>query len=325
MGEHSEVGSESFIDVMANLVGILIVLLALVALRVQSWEPRSETAAQAFPAEPKVVRLSGEEMLQREAEERSQRLDALRAQLNQLQEDLRRIITEQRALEEELQRLSEQLRVLEAASRDTPQQVTAHRGPTATVPKRDLQIRPLVLKAPVSRPVPEEANVVHFEIRRGRVTFLDLDTLLELARHQAQQWPPAPGALAEPVGQVGPVGSFALRFRAAAEPISLAEQVYLGRSTTRYLVIEWRAVPLEEARGEPVEKALQPDSRFWSILRSLSPQQTFVTLWTYDDSFAAFRQLRDALYERGFYVAARPLPEGVPISGSARGSRSYAQ
>jgi hypothetical protein len=50
-----------------------------------------------------------------------------------------------------------------------------------------------------------------------------------------------------------------------------------------------------------------------------------VTFWTYPDSFAAYRKLRELLYERGYTVAGRPLPMGQPISGSPYGSKTAAQ
>ena len=50
-----------------------------------------------------------------------------------------------------------------------------------------------------------------------------------------------------------------------------------------------------------------------------------MTFWVYPDSFALYRQLRDYLYDREVVVAGRPLPEGVPVSGSKRGSVSRGQ
>ena len=53
---------------------------------------------------------------------------------------------------------------------------------------------------------------------------------------------------------------------------------------------------------------------------------TVVTFFVYPDSFAAFRQLRDYLYERDVVVAGRPLPIGAPITASSKnGTRSRGQ
>jgi hypothetical protein len=58
---------------------------------------------------------------------------------------------------------------------------------------------------------------------------------------------------------------------------------------------------------------------------SLDPQQTVVTFWVYPDSFALYRRVRDYLYEHDIVVAGRPLPEGIPITSSRRGSVSRGQ
>ena len=50
-----------------------------------------------------------------------------------------------------------------------------------------------------------------------------------------------------------------------------------------------------------------------------------ITLWTYPGSFDDFRKLKKELYRLGFPVAARPLPDGVPISASSQGSKSTAE
>ena len=50
-----------------------------------------------------------------------------------------------------------------------------------------------------------------------------------------------------------------------------------------------------------------------------------VTLWVYPDSFTLYRQLRDYLVERNVVVAGRPLPDGLPIASSRRGTSSRGQ
>jgi hypothetical protein len=57
----------------------------------------------------------------------------------------------------------------------------------------------------------------------------------------------------------------------------------------------------------------------------LSPAQAVVTLWVYPDSFDAYRRLRDYLQDHEITVAGRPLPDGVPIASSRRGTVSRGQ
>jgi hypothetical protein len=84
-------------------------------------------------------------------------------------------------------------------------------------------------------------------------------------------------------------------------------------------------IPADDESGEPLAEALQPNSEFSRHLAEWDPNETIITVWTYPDSFGAFRQLKSELYGRGFLTAARPLPDGQPISGSPQGTRSAAQ
>ena len=90
-------------------------------------------------------------------------------------------------------------------------------------------------------------------------------------------------------------------------------------------VSSWEFEPVMLERGETLETALNPRSEFRQIVDAIDPHQTVVTFWVYPDSFALYRQLRDYLYDREVVVAGRPLPEGVPVSGSKRGSVSRGQ
>jgi hypothetical protein len=93
----------------------------------------------------------------------------------------------------------------------------------------------------------------------------------------------------------------------------------------RYGLSSWRIEPVALQRGESVAEALRAGSDFRDITDRLDSEQTAVTFWVYPDSFAAFRQLRDYLYRREITVAARPLPQDMPIASSRRGTNSRGQ
>ena len=70
-------------------------------------------------------------------------------------------------------------------------------------------------------------------------------------------------------------------------------------------------IPLGNDMGETVAEALAPDSQFLHTAitpRRINRNTLTVTLWTYPDSFDAFRQVKkEAFYRLGFAVAAWPL------------------
>src|SRR5262249_23536118 len=105
----------------------------------------------------------------------------------------------------------------------------------------------------------------------------------------------------------------------------MAGGVPLTDGNFRIALSEWQVEAVAPERGETAARALVPQSEFRQIVDALDPQQNVVTFWVYPDSFALFRQLRDYLYDRDLVVAGRPLPNGVPIMSSRRGTRSRGQ
>jgi hypothetical protein len=135
--------------------------------------------------------------------------------------------------------------------------------------------------------------------------------------------------LAGPAGRpvrssVGPVGEFALRYEMGQDIPDSLESAFQARGVS-YSLRGWEVVPTREPRGESLAMALQPASAFARAVNTLSPQHATITMWVYPDSFGLYRQLRDLLHDRGFLVAARPMPESLSIRGSPAGSISSGQ
>jgi hypothetical protein len=176
-------------------------------------------------------------------------------------------------------------------------------------------------KSPVAREVKGEE--FHFEIRGDRVTFLDLDRLLELAEKDARLRLRM-SAPSRPIrATVGPVGAFSLQYELGPSPISGLGDL-LG-SVGSFTLLGFEAIPTHENRGETLETAILASSEFSRVMNRVQPGKTTITLWVYPDGFGLFRRLSPMLSRSGFFVAARPLPQEIPIRGSPTGSRSAAQ
>ncbi len=175
---------------------------------------------------------------------------------------------------------------------------------------------------PVARPA--DGDEFHFELRRNRVAFIDLERLMEKVKTDAKlriRLADGPRTIAS---QVGPVGPFSLRYEMSREP-TLSVDDLLERGRVSYGLRGWEIVPEFEGRGDTFEASRSPVSDFSRALGRLSPARSTITMWVYPDSFALFRRLRDDLHARGFMVAARPLPEAMTIRGSPSGSLSASQ
>jgi hypothetical protein len=179
-------------------------------------------------------------------------------------------------------------------------------------------------RSPVARMVNGEEY--HFEVRGDRVAFIDLDRLLEKAQADARLRLRMSGPTARSAsGSVGPIGSFSLDYQVGPTSINLVSDV-VGPGLSASIGLQgFEVVPVRPMRGEPFDVAFSPASEFGRVIHRLNPARTTITLWVYPDGFPMYRRLWDALHRYGFTVAARPLPEGMPIRGGPNGSRSAGQ
>jgi hypothetical protein len=182
--------------------------------------------------------------------------------------------------------------------------------------------RALLARNAVARPT--DGAEYHFEVRRNRITFLDLDRLVEMVKTDARIRLRAGGNRGRLAATVGPVGAFSLHYEMGRTlPDAIAEIVESRNAT--YDLLGWEVIPEGENRGEPYSTTLANSSEYARAIHRLSPGHDTITMWIYPDGFALYRQLRDDLHARGFLVAARPLPEGTSIRGSPVGSLSAGQ
>ena len=180
----------------------------------------------------------------------------------------------------------------------------------------------LTNKNPVARPA--ENIEYHFELRRGRVAFIDLEKLVALVKKDADLRIRMAGGAKSIESQVGPVGAFALQYE-FRKILPTRIDDFADRRTLSYRPTGWEVVPQFEGRGETYEAGRTPVSEFARVIGRISPGKATITLWVYPDSFGLYRKLRDDLQARGYLVAGRPLPEGMAIRGGPGGSVSAGQ
>jgi hypothetical protein len=183
------------------------------------------------------------------------------------------------------------------------------------------KVKSLVDRNPVAKPAGGEE--FHFEVRHNRVTFIDLERLMNLVKSDAQLRVRLAENARVVESHVGPVGSFSMDYVLRRAPLGVDDLI--ERRGFRWDLGGWELVPEYEGRGEPYETTRQPFSEFARTINRLNNEHATITMWVYPDGFALYRKLRDDLHGRGFLVAARPLPEGMPIKGSPAGSLSAGQ
>lgn len=320
-------GQDSFLDVITNIVGILIILVMVVGARVQqivlSPPPKPVSSANAslesevdqlggtlLSAESEIQELQAQHRIvaaaaEAAADARLQLATAVSAATIEVEQHKQAADAAQVAFAER----ATKRRALETAIQNCALETEslAHRKATTA--------EVLAYPTPIGRTVNGEE--MHFRLAGDRVAYIPLEELFDLAKQNTQRRAGSLAEMASRIETVGPVQSFALDYVIEAK-IDQARGQVLIRSR------EWVVRPAEPIVGEPVADALQPTSRFRGVLAGVKPDTT-ITLWCYPDSFAAYRQIREELHRLGIPTAGRPLPDGAPIGGSTEGSKSVVQ
>jgi hypothetical protein len=341
---------DSFLDLVANVVGIILRLILVTWVGARAWKgpppelPPAPEIVETAPAplpdlhdplEPEVQKQEQElARMQKELLEQLRKWEQAKQDVGIASRSLEELTGQRRELEKEkdlfasqsnseqntTRTLSLSLSELQQRSRELQAELDAlKRAPSA---KRTLRYR-----TPVSKPLQSEE--VFFECRGGRVTLIDVAALLDEVERDFRTQSEKLKSQWEVSAVTSPHGAFRMRY-----VLERQHDVFEGgpggaapnrNASFRYGLSGWIAEPVQPERGEPAEKALQPGSEFRRVVDRLDPQMTAVTFWVYPDSFPLYRSLRDFLHERDLVVAGRPLPDGAPIASSRHGSASRGQ
>jgi hypothetical protein len=185
------------------------------------------------------------------------------------------------------------------------------------------KVNALMDKSAVAKPI--DGKEYHFEVRRDRVAFLDIDKFTELVKTDVRlRLRMSSGRNRSLSGVVGPVGDFSMRYEMGMTmPESMAEMLDMRGVSLQ--LHGWELVPENDLRGESYETLASPASSYGRVIRRINPATATITLWIYPDGYPLYRRIRDELHAKGFLVAARPLPDGMSIRGSPGGSLSAGQ
>ena len=175
---------------------------------------------------------------------------------------------------------------------------------------------------PLGRTV--DGRELHFQLTHGRIAYVPLNELIEKATADFRRKAYKLSERSELTDSVPPEQGFRLTYSVKLRPPTMEEIRESGNQRPR---VQDRVVltPVADNLGETIDEAFRDGSQFRQALADRRAKDATITLWTYPGSFDDFRRVKKELYRLGFPVAARPLPEGVPISGSSSGSKSTAE
>ena len=380
-------GSDSFLDVVANIVGILIILIVIAGLHVSkipvvylppgtplSDEPLSDTTQHAYAKhiksevskeeEPQPQEMALQEPEEEPEPEPEPKAIPVRPPLpelvvpqelvektKELETELASVTKEELALAARVQQsnlrfveLTERQKAVKETLSLSAQQLDASKLKTAkavadlelarkdlerlTMQIQEIEDKPVNVQTlehkitPLSRVV--NGNEKHYRLERNRVSEVPVDELVSRLKDQIQKRKDWLVKTRQHQGQIGPIEGFNMQYLVRVETLSGLDELRTGQGGYRISLSNWQIHPEPETKGETAEVALRKGSRFYQSILGAAPDTT-LTFWVYPDSYALYRKLQKFTHDHGFSVAGRPLPSGVPISGSPNGSKSASQ
>jgi hypothetical protein len=327
------VNADSFLDIVASVVSIMIVMVLAAGLRIKNApvdvplegaaaEARAELARDAATEQSihgDIQRTAGQiEHVAVEASIRGEQRDALAlavARGKQFLDEKRRGLDAQAGQDFDASR-----RLAEARGR--LEELERHKAAAETTPGEVVQIESY--PTPLSKT--SDGPEIWFFLQHGRVAFVPHESLLEKFKEDAQKKVFRLRDQDEFSDSLQSENGFRLEYTLERHEVTQQEAMQTGRSGTTLRVKHITITPLSDRMGESADEALAPNSQFrMALSEKRRAQGTIVTVFTYPDSFAAFRQLKKQLHQMGYTVAAWPLPDGEPIGMSPDGFKSAAQ
>jgi hypothetical protein len=315
----AEGGVDSFLDVITNIVGILIILVMVVAERART----APLPAPTGPCKELVEAAAHSTKLENDIHEMTRQMATVQAETQAKAHERGQLSVVIAAIEQEMEKRKLQLDAAAQGRYETDRELALARDELTRLEAQqglaEQAAAPKTVKienypTPLGKTV--DGDEAHIQLSRGRLAIVPFDLLMSQMRGELRSKAMEMQNQSELVDTVGPVEGFRARYvlqRHDTNQGSLFQLAYV------------EFLPTSGQLGETVEDAMAPNSRFRAALARLSPQRYTITIWTYPDSFEDYGKLKKVLYEAGYSVAARPLPEGAPIGAAPHGSKSSAQ
>ena len=330
-------GQDSFLDVVSNLVGVLIILVMIAGTRARNVAAdaaletppaasTSENAEQtAYVAAAKALAEARKNLvqLQNETEDLNARTLDVERQADAAENEYRAAFQALAALGAEIELASRRRGDADKIAFDLKSEIfekekrrddlrqeketLAAARPQATVLEN--------LPTPISRQV--DGREGHFRLKNGRLSHVPLNEFQERVRLYFKNFR-GDFEKKEIEDTFGPSEGYSFHFFVDLEKRRSGDEIVYS-ANFRY----GECVPSSDELGEPVDEALaNPNSIFRQKLLKYVRDDTTITLFVYQDSFEYLRDVKKFLFSADYQLALRPLPDDAPIAVSPEGTKS---
>lgn len=353
-------GEDSFLDIVANIVGILIILVMVVGVRASQGSllasPEVETKVQEVSHDTAEVVL---EPTRTEVAEEVDESNSDAEEVAQLRREISfadrknaeqasrtfAVIQERTLLEAERQKLVDMQALHEQDLAERRAQLDGRKQEQFDVQKDLLRAKIELQKLTeqqyalvgqeeeseeiVCMPTPlakEVEDAVFVRLRHGKLALIPYEELMdELKRSRFSYLQQGVRERGQAQDIVGPIKGFRMRASIehhAEDPLTVTPLM------ARSIITSHRKVtflPVSEEIGLMIEQALLPNSEFSRRMNRRRSTTESVVAFVYPDAFEDLRLLKRHLWEAGIPLAVFPLPEDQNIIFSSNGVKAAAQ
>ena len=330
-------GQDSFLDVVSNLVGVLIILVMVAGTRARNVaadaahdkaavsSASQNDANDAYVAAVKTLDEARQNVvqLQNETEDLNARTLDVERQADAAENEYRVIFQTFAEIDAEIELASRQRSDADKIAFDLKSEIfekekrrddlrqekdaLAAARPQATVLEN--------LPTPISRQV--DGREGFFRLKNGRLSHVPLNEFQERARLYFKNFR-GDFEKKELEDTFGPSEGYTFHFFVDLEKRRSGDETVYS-ANFRY----GECVPQSDELGEPVDEALSnPNSVFREKLLKYVRDDTTITVFVYQDSFEYLRDVKKFIFSAGYQLALRPLPDAAPIAVSPEGTDS---
>ncbi|MBI1375163.1 MAG: hypothetical protein GC159_20785 [Phycisphaera sp.] len=317
-----DIGSlDSLLDTMTNVVGILVILLAVTQIgvgdaikRIKGFE---DFGANISPEEIESKQAEVDELqkLVAKLSEQWAGLDgqtrpdlAAQVEIKKLIEDLKKQLKEKpdktvdtAAIQKQIDERKKQAEAMEKQILAAQNEVAKLKAALDSTPERESPA-PQVVTLPNPRPAPEGAKPLNYICREGRIIPVDVDRFQEIAEQNMRRINPEVNDKGEI--DCDAVVSFFQQHTLGDRNFALRIKIHNHRP---YIVFERKVnVKGEVMAGETTEQMLNRNSEYQRTIRRANPNKQYVRFLVWPDSFDTYLAAREIASENDLLAGWEP-------------------
>lgn len=346
-------GQDSFLDVLTNMVGIIILLVVVMGIRTSQVTIRQAVEQVAVGDDNELCVAQSE-------------VDRASRNAIQSQAELQRLLRQAVEIRSETALREQERNCLTTFSAAVDEELKARRAALSTEQKSDFDLRRQLAESQVelekltreqvmllAAPADSELEAIQNQptpiarLATGRRVALYLsagyvavipeeEAAKEIVRDARENvWRLKDSSYY--IGTVGPINGFRFRYLLASIPVQAPRPAGMRErdlpknypSARAISLVRYQLLPESTQCGEPVADAIKPNSALHAALRDNRSDVAHVIIAAYADSIRELHVLKRALREQNYAIAEAPYPVGravtVAISHHSRSSETYTQ